>query len=288
MDATSIYQLVQMSLDGLSSDGCSCRLIDPSSGQAARWFTFSAFRFHTWVQGPSLFFFFHRCWMSAQCWYFTKYTFFCLQFASLTVQLSVTFGCWGRTWVHRIKDGSLADGSAFGTADQTWTLCLLPVSEKSSIWFHHLLKVHVATKINTWGYKKRETETQVHERTRPVQCRSIWGKEQKQRHCRACVYFPEAAGHQLVLLQAVRHWPSERVGLPRAEARADVQYGGCADNLREGREGASHCLLSLFCHFAVLKMCFGYSFVFSWYLHVSCVQPLLAIQEALRSFIGCN
>lgn len=33
--AMSIYHLVQMSLNGLGSDGCSYRLIDPSSGQAA-------------------------------------------------------------------------------------------------------------------------------------------------------------------------------------------------------------------------------------------------------------
>lgn len=45
VDATSIYQLVQMSLDGLSSDGCSYCLIDPSSGQVAHWCTFLCFPF---------------------------------------------------------------------------------------------------------------------------------------------------------------------------------------------------------------------------------------------------
>lgn len=130
---------------------------------------------------------------------------------------------------------------------------------------------------------KRETETQVHERTAPVQRCSIGGKVQKQRHCHACVYFPEAAGHQLVPSQAVRRWPLDRVGSPRAKASADVQYGGWADNLcaRGGKEPQTvFCLF--FCHFASLKRFFGYSFVFSWYLGVSCVQPLLAIREAMR------
>lgn len=41
--AMYIYQLVQMGLDGQSYDGCSNRLIDLSSGQAAHWFTFLCF-----------------------------------------------------------------------------------------------------------------------------------------------------------------------------------------------------------------------------------------------------
>lgn len=43
--------------------------------------------------------------------------------------------------------------------------------------------------------------------------------------------------------------------------------------------------LSFVSFFGILhpwKGFFGYSFVFSWYLGVSCVQPLLAIREAMR------
>lgn len=130
--------------------------------------------------------------------------------------------------------------------------------------------MHNVTKINTWESKKRDRNTSAWEDSY-----NIRGKVQKQRHCRACVYFPEAAGHQLVPSQAVRRWPSDWAGSPRAKASSDVQYGGWADNLcGEGGSLGHFCLF--FCRFASLKRFFSYSFVFSWYLGVRCIQSLWA------------
>lgn len=290
VDATSIYQLVQMSLDGLSSDGCSCRLIDPSSGQVARWFTFSAFPFSYLGSGTfSLFFFFFfspdvKCQPSVDISPNTHFSACNLHHLQCSWVWPLGAEAEHEYTVLKMADWRMAPlwhsrlNLNFMLVACLWKIFHLVPSPFESARCHknQHLRIQKKRDRNTSAWEDTSSSVPQHRRqrakTKTLSCLCLLS-----RSCWASI--SAIASCEALTLGASGLAPSQ------GESRRAIWW---LRRQSERREGASHCLLSLFCHFAVLKMCFGYGFVFSWYLHVSCVQPLLAIREAMRSFIGCN
>lgn len=121
---------------------------------------FSAFLFHAWGSGTSSLYFFPpdvKCQPSVDISPNT-------QFSACNLHHLQCSWVWplGAEAEHEHAGLKMADwrmALVWHSRVKKLNLCLLPVSENSSIWVPHLLKVHVVTKINTWESKKRDRNT---------------------------------------------------------------------------------------------------------------------------------